>query len=292
MGECKHWAQPACKRRITTESFCFLPLHPSTPTYTRPPPAPTRTSLPKHPRVAAPFPGRRGNGGRYESRSEPLVQNPSARSSMSKPSARKSVSTKPPEVQIGGASSALASHGDPVTSRAVSVAKQSSFEVEVGTKEGKGFTYSARAAHHTHTRASASRTLNLHHAMLLSHTHTGSARFRRRSLTRSLAHSLRSQTNPSLRSPLSLSLSLTPPAPPFRRAPHRLAPLCSQGGRRRGRRPRSGPRRRTRSYNMTCMGSTMTIGALSSAARSHPRAQGLCAGGGPICMARTRLKGP
>ena len=106
---------------------------------------------------------------------------------MSKPSARKSVSTKPPEVQIGGASSALASHGDPVTSRAVSVAKQSSFEVEVGTKEGKGFTYSARAAHHTHTRASASRTLNLHHAMLLSHTHTGSARFRRRSLTRSLA---------------------------------------------------------------------------------------------------------
>ena len=73
MGECKHWAQPACKRRITTESFCFLPLHPSTPTYTRPPPAPTRTSLPKHPRVAAPFPGRSGNGGRYESRSEPLA---------------------------------------------------------------------------------------------------------------------------------------------------------------------------------------------------------------------------
>ena len=40
MGECKHWAQPACKRRITTESFCFLPLHPSTPTYPDPPPHP------------------------------------------------------------------------------------------------------------------------------------------------------------------------------------------------------------------------------------------------------------
>ena len=40
MGECKHWAQPACKRRITTGSFCFLPLHPSTPTYPDPPPHP------------------------------------------------------------------------------------------------------------------------------------------------------------------------------------------------------------------------------------------------------------